>query len=135
MAAGFISHVGRHVGGLANPPAAASPAGWRSFWGFWFGGMCSPSGVTPTPPPPPAVASGGWTHDPWARPRRRRRDEPDRPPPIVIVQTGIVPPKPAKMVQIKPADLSKRAARDSLGPDKGADWISSDDEDDFLLTS
>ena len=49
MAAGFISHVGRQVGGLANPPPAGTPAGWRSHYGFWFGGLCTDGGTPPTP--------------------------------------------------------------------------------------
>lgn len=73
MAAGFISHIGRHVGGLANPPAAASPSGRRSHWGFWFGGMCVESGVTPTPPPPPVIGGDDFPGGAYRKGERKRR--------------------------------------------------------------
>ena len=56
MAEGLISHIGRHVGGLASPPADPTPtAGYRSHWGFWFGGMA----VDASEPPVTEESTGG----------------------------------------------------------------------------
>jgi len=83
VAEGLISHIGRHVGGLANPPADPTPtAGYRSHWGFWFGGMAvDASEPTPTPPPAP-TPSGGGGHE---RKGPDRHDRPESPFRIVSV--------------------------------------------------
>ena len=82
MAEGLISHIGRHVGGFGNPPADPTPlGGYRSHWGFWFGGMCVESGVTTTPTPTRDTGAGGG-HE---RKGRDRHDRPESPFRIVSV--------------------------------------------------
>lgn len=72
MAEGFISHIARHVGGLAVPPADPTPtAGYRSFWGFWFGGMAVD---TSAPPVTEETTGGGFIPQPgYQRGERKRR--------------------------------------------------------------
>lgn len=72
MAEGLISHIGRHVGGLANPPADPTPtAGYRSHWGFWFGGMAVDAS---TPPVTEESTGGGFIPQAgYQRGERKRR--------------------------------------------------------------
>jgi hypothetical protein len=63
---GWRSRFGFWFGGLAvQPPVPPRPKGWRSRTGFWFGGMdLPPPPVPPPPPPPPPVAkqiTEGWS--------------------------------------------------------------------------
>ena len=115
MAEGLISHIGRHVGGLANPPADPTPtAGYRSHWGFWFGGMAvDASEPTPTTPPAP-TPTGGWVYDPYSR-RRRKRDDDDEPPPSVPVSVPDAPRVDIAALDARIADLEEQIQRSRRG--------------------
>jgi hypothetical protein len=51
MAGGYRSQFGFWFGGFEAPPPPATTAGYRSQFGFWFGGFSAPSG---------GAAAAGW---------------------------------------------------------------------------
>lgn len=130
MAEGFISHIGRHVGGLASPPASATPlGGYRSFWGFWFGGMA----VDTSEPAPAAEVVGGddvphgFTTGSKRGGRRKRRTDAERMAEMQLAYArlmGEVPEPVAAAVAEAVRPHVETASDARLPPVDAIDWAS-----------